>query len=55
MNIREIIKDKKEVLDQAFTLIESAIENDSKYYLSSNETTELVWELMERYATEIED
>ena len=55
MNIQEIMADKREVLDQAYTLIESAIENDPKYSLSSDELAELVWELMERYATEIEN
>lgn len=55
MNIQEIMADKREVLNQAFTLIESSIENDPKYSLSSNELAELVWELMAKYATEIED
>ncbi len=51
MNIEEIMEDKKEVLNQAYTLIKSAIENDPKYELASDELNELVYELMFKYAT----
>lgn len=52
MTIEEIMADKEEVLGQAYTLIEEAIENDPKYSLSTDELAELVYEMMYRFATQ---
>lgn len=53
MNIQQIAKDKEWYLNQAFNIIDEAIEKDPDYTLADDERAELVYELMEYYATNL--
>lgn len=53
MNLQEIYQDKKSIIEysmqEAFNSIFQEIDKDTKYTLSDDELTELVYQLMDYY------